>query len=357
MNGKNTHDEGRPKGARVTDQGRLFLTTAVVRSAHQGESHGAVYVVDLDNETFERVIDWSEDIQWVGRGSDRGLRGIAFYGESILIAASKTILVFDRSFRLKDRIENPYLAHCHEIAVLGHSLWVTSTGHDALLCYDLERRRFSKGYHISYGRLRDALKRKLPVGVPRIRSFDPDGGDGPSKGDTTHLNNVFAMGDDVFFSGAGMPCLMRLGPSGLVKFATIPFGTHNTRPHREGVLMNDTKHDAISFSDRKGCSMKRWNVTRHDETLLINAHLPRDHARQGFCRGLCMTHQGEIVVGSSPATVSMFCHGSRMPVKSLNLSMDVRLAIHGLEELPRWDQGAHHGGTPEEGDREGVDDV
>jgi hypothetical protein len=43
---------------------------------------------------------------------------------------------------------------------------------------------------------------------------------------------------------------------------------------------------------------------------------------------------GLIIVGSSPATISVYRRGERRPCRSINLTMDVRNSIHGLELEP-----------------------
>ena len=95
-----------------------LVTTSVVRGSHQGESHGGVYLIDLDNREVRQTIDWNKaDIDWQGRGSDRGLRGIAFDGETIYIAASDELFAYTPQFQLIGSWRNPYLKHCHEISV------------------------------------------------------------------------------------------------------------------------------------------------------------------------------------------------------------------------------------------------
>ena len=60
----------------------ILVATSVVRGSRQGESHGGVYLVDFDADRAVQVLDWNTmDIDWQGRGWDRGLRGIAFDGE------------------------------------------------------------------------------------------------------------------------------------------------------------------------------------------------------------------------------------------------------------------------------------
>ena len=89
------------------------LATSVVRSTHEGESHGGIYLVDLGMGSFEEVVRWDYGaISWEGRGSERGLRGVSFYGNHVLVAASDELLVYDRDFEIIDSFRNPYLKHC-----------------------------------------------------------------------------------------------------------------------------------------------------------------------------------------------------------------------------------------------------
>ena len=74
------------------------IATSVVRSAHQGESHGGVYLIDLNSGQYDQVIDWNdESINWEGRGGDRGLRGIAFHNND---TGSNRLVIADRKNRI-----------------------------------------------------------------------------------------------------------------------------------------------------------------------------------------------------------------------------------------------------------------
>jgi thiamine monophosphate kinase len=57
-------------------------------------------------------------------------------------------------------------------------------------------------------------------------------------------------------------------------------------------------------------------------------------ARQGFGRGLCAAGDTLIAGGSSPSTVSIYDVDAGQRVAAVNLSMDIRNAIHGLELWP-----------------------
>ena len=77
-----------------------LIATSVVRGSQQGESHGGVFTIDFEQQEAAQRVDWNtDDIDWEGRGADRGLRGIAFDGDDIYIAASDELFVYDLVFR------------------------------------------------------------------------------------------------------------------------------------------------------------------------------------------------------------------------------------------------------------------
>ncbi len=59
-----------------------------------------------------------------------------------------------------------------------------------------------------------------------------------------------------------------------------------------------------------------------------------DFSGRGWDRGLCPLSDRFIAGGSSPSTISVYDLYSGKVVVSVNLSMDIRNAIHGLEVWP-----------------------
>ena len=89
----------------------ILIATSVVRGSTQGESHGGVYTVDFDKQEGQQHIDWNtSNIDFEGRGADRGLRGVTFDGDNIFIAASDELFCYDKDFKLKVSFKNRYLA-------------------------------------------------------------------------------------------------------------------------------------------------------------------------------------------------------------------------------------------------------
>src|SRR5215208_1587523 len=223
------------------------IASTVVRSAHQGESHGGVYLIDLETGSVEQTIDYNEpSISWEGRGGPRGLRGIAFYEDEIYLAASDEIFVYSKDFRLVRSIENEYLDHCHETYLAGDRLFITSTGRDSVLEYDLRARRFLKGYHIRFAGLTRYLnmlgfwlnrvvnRETIEFGpMPRLRVFDPNSEEGPAASNTCHINNVFYDNGVVFVSGTRCRHLLAINDQMLSSHSRLPFRTHNACPFRD----------------------------------------------------------------------------------------------------------------------------
>lgn len=78
------------------------IVTSVVRGSQQGESHGGVFTVDFESQTSDQVIDWNTgEIDFTGRGADRGLRGIAFDNDDIYIAASDELFCYSQNFEIE----------------------------------------------------------------------------------------------------------------------------------------------------------------------------------------------------------------------------------------------------------------
>ena len=303
------------------------LMTDVIRSTQQGDSHGGAYLIDMETGAFEQVLDWNAvEIDWEGRGMGRGLRGICFVGEHIYIAASDELFVFDRDWNIVKSFKCKFLHHCHEISYDGdRSVYLSSTSFDSVLRFDVVDERFDRAWWIGVGK-----------GGVLARPYDPEGDEDPPKADTLHINQVFFNDGAVFVSGVGMPAMLRLVGDSIEVYAKVPQTTHNCQPLGDGlIVMNSTGEDRLVIAYRRGKALKRFEYPVYDESEMTFTGIGDDHARQGFGRGLCVDEErGLLFVGSSPGTVSAFDRASGEMVASVNVSMDIRNAPHGLEIWP-----------------------
>jgi hypothetical protein len=302
-----------------------LVATSVVRGSEQGESHGGIFIVDPASQGVYQALDWNTaDIDWSGRGWDRGLRGIAFYNDEIYVAASDELFVFDQQFNRLRSFRNRYLKHCHEIAIHRDVLYLTSTGFDSILAFSLAKQQFTWGLYASKS-----------AGQWHAHRFDPNSPAGPQPGNVLHINTVDCSDSGLCISGLRTNGIIGLGAEmRLIPQVDLPPGTHNATLFGEGVLFNDTAANYMRYVTRPG-EERRFMFPVYDPDEIEFAGIDDSKiARQGFGRGLCVINDRLVAAGSSPSTITVFDLVSNQTVFSVNFSMDIRNAIHGLEVWP-----------------------
>lgn len=287
-----------------------LITTSVVRGGERGDSHGGAYLIDLEEQSGVQVLDWNTpDIDWRGRGGDRGLRGIAFYRQTVFIASSTELLAFNPAMRLTGRWSNPYLKHCQEISVHQDQVFLASAGYDSILAFDIKEQTFHWALHIENDGYR--------VGG---NHFDPREDEGPLQLNKLHLNSVTTNDDGMYIAGLQTGGLLHFNGKTINMSAILPEGTHNAQPFEDGVLFNDTEANVVRFAGRDHTRDRAFNVPAV--------------ADRPFGRGLCIVKDRVIAAGSSPSTIAVHDLESGETALTVTLSTDVNSSIHGIEVWP-----------------------
>ena len=302
-----------------------LIATSVVLGSEQGESHGGVYIIDLEGQDVHQVMDWNTtDIDRQGRDWDRGLRGIAVDGEIVYFVASDTLLAFTPDFKLIGSWRNTYLKYAQEMSIFERSLYITSSGYDSILAFELDEKKFFWALHIDM----DRFKFKGSI-------YDPMGDEGPLLLNKLHLNNVHTNDNGMYISGLNSGGMLHFNGEAVNMSVTLPEGIRNAQPYRDGVLFNDSNADAVRYASRSGEEDRALKVPQYDPANIENkANDDAGVARQGFARGLCLINERIVAAGSSPATISLHDLQESKTLLSVNLDMDIRNAIHGLEVWP-----------------------
>lgn len=319
-----------------------FICTSVIRASNKGEAHGGIYLVNPDEKRVNKVYDWNDQgIEWGGRGGDRGLRGIAIYKDHIYIAASNEIFKFNRDFKIINSYKNQYLYSCHEIFVKDQYLYITSTHYDSIIVFDLESEKFTNAHCMRkkpsiFNRFKK-LKDYAPDGKKDLEfySFDPNKKGGPMKADIYHINSVYLKNKKIYFSGTLLNKLYEFDFKTLRVYSEIPYGTHNSYLYGDNICLNNTKDNSVIIQDTSGDILLSCPLIEYDRKELLHSDNKDNIARAGFGRGLCF-FENYIIGGSSPATISVYNKDTGKPVTSVNISMDIRNAIHGLAIWP-WE--------------------
>jgi len=302
-----------------------IIASSVVRGSQKGESHGGVFTLDFELQQAEQRLDWNTgDIDFSGRGADRGLRGISIDGDKVYIAASDELFCYDRNFNKLQSWRNPYLKHCHEICRKDRHLFLTSTGHDCLLMFDLDEEKFSWGFHL--------LKQQ---GNWSGFVFNPLGDYGPQAFNEHHINMVHVDSTGIYLSGLRTEALLHINSRNEVnEVCSLPAGIHNAMPLNGGVIFNDTQSDCLRIVSRDGVEQV-FKIRQYEPDEIRYEGIDDSKiARQGFGRGLCIVDERFVVGGSSPSTVTLYDLMTNQVVASVNMTMDIRNAIHGLELWP-----------------------
>ena len=114
----------------------------------------------------------------------------------------------------------------------------------------------------------------------------------------------------------------------------MPAGTHNARPFKDGIIFNDTASDCLRVVPRQGQG-QAYKIRSYDPAEIQFAGIDDSKiARQAFGRGLCVIDERFVAGGSSPSTVTLYDLESRQVAASVNMTMDIRNAIHGLALWP-----------------------
>ncbi len=300
------------------------LASSVIRSTHRGDSHGGIYRINLETEDVVQILDWNNtDIDWHGRGGDRGIRGLAFFGHTLYALAGNELFAFEQDGDKLIRVasySNHYLYGTHEIWRHKERLYLCSGERDAILVFDLVGREWITSYYHN----------ATSMG---LKAFDPSTGKGYQEVTTgyLHTDSVYADDNFMWYCGAHADGIWRLDLNSgqTIKIQLQIADTHNARPYRDGYLYNLCPQSKTYF-ERGGKLIKEWLTPECDLSTLIYTNLPNDHARAGYTRGM-VTYGDFIITGTSPATINVFDFNKEgSPIKSIQLTNDIRNSICGM---------------------------
>ena len=313
-----------------------ILASSVIRSTHRGESHGGIFLINTETKEKELVVDWDDPtIDFSSGGGDRGIRGMSFYGDYLYAAGANSILVFDRNFKLTEKYNHYLMDGTHEIFIQDNLIYNISNCFDAILIFDLEKKEWTEGFQHIKGR--------------RPEFFNPQC-DIISRADTLHLDSVSVKDDWIWYAGSTTEFLYGINRI-TREFVEIPLcykNTHNAQFWKDGIVFNrslesDTVYQ-IPANNGKIYEVdwkieQRWRTPIFPKDQLKNAHLPADHARSEYTRGMVLgkTSSGEdsVIIGTSPATVHEFVLGEDEPINTINLTNDLRNSMCGICEY-KW---------------------
>ena len=303
-----------------------LLATYEVRGGPLGASHGGLFVIDLENRTVLKQLDWAESHSDLRVSNEHlGMRGIACDSDIVYIATSDRLLKFSRDFRRLGDWRNAYLQHCHEMHIHRRRLFIASTGFDSILGFDLDRQMFDWALHVD-----------VRGHIFRGRIYDPQAEDGPLLLGKLGINHVYCDENGMYISGSRTGGMLHWGGREIRMSAQLPGGSHNAQPFRDGVLFTEHSSGLLRYSGRgegredRALRIRKTAVEQSPEALDEEV----DTLKIGAARGLCVLSDSVIAVGSCPASVTIFDLARNEQVLQVVLSKDLNTAVHSLLRLP-----------------------
>jgi len=298
------------------------IFSTVIRAAKQGDVHGGLYVVDLFNSRPLVHIPYEKAfVNDNERGGERGLRGIAVLDDRIIVADASGLLELDKeTFKITRVLQDRNIfKSVHEICYHNNSIWVTSTGYDAIVRVGLDFQVLE--FWEILGESKE--DHKLFTGKRQIDWSEAEGDD------KYHINSISSFNGRLVFSGLITP---------LYDFETME--VVKEMPTIEGV--KSFQHNFYEYEDCtliNMTSLKHAGIIREEEENFIPipstnlAHFSVDKiAENNWNRGLTR-HDNFAIIGSSPARLMVLDIKTGEFVHHVQLEKDVRHAIHGLEIL------------------------
>jgi hypothetical protein len=339
----------------------LLLASVVTRMSEPFHAHGGLFLLDLFAQKHRQLVSWTDlSIDWAGDGGERGLRGICFHRGRLFIVSASSLLEFDNQFRLVRQVkaEGGLLTIAHEMCAHDSRLFISSTGTDSVVVYDLDQDRFTlNGKFFSLPNETHAyncvfLERTVlssSVAVPyanshHINSVFHDGN--RLYASSGFSGDVFVLSDDLELLEAVpvtscpvvIPYMVRtLSERAPVRRPEISIHprvvrTHNVYPYCGGYLENFTDGSSVLFlRDRRIV----WSTMHPEPNRPLHGSKQEVlHAvRKGWARGLCFDAK-YIFSGSSPSSVITLNALTGELQSNYLFTDDARDCVHGLELVP-----------------------
>lgn len=251
--------------------------TTVSRGVSQGE-HGALYRVDLVTGEAVKLLTYLDEIDYSGRGGDRGLRGLILHDDMLYVAAANHVLKVSLDGEVVAKFEHKNLGFLHDMQKTDTGFLVVSTKYDCVMEYNFAINDWVNCYRIN--------EHMTVVAEDPNTQLPPH--------NLWHLNSI----NDFFVSGLRTGGALHIYSS---DFVVAPLGIHNWSTHE----YNDTSTNTLVVNGRK--------IIVDDGT---------------FLRGLS-TSEHVTVVGQCPAKIIVFDDELNL-LKKISLNKDTNSSVQSL---------------------------
>lgn len=339
--------------------------TTVVRHKAYGEE-GYVYVVDWEQKKVLHRLQLPPP--QVRHDRTLGPRGITFLNGLCYVANADTLFGYSADWELKHTISHPWFAHIHEIAATDETIWVTSTGCDAVLEVDEQSRVVSEYF---LGEQPDEVRNAVGISPRRIdRRRDYRRDLWQKEVDVAHPNAVSIHSGRPYVTLWKQGAVIALNPVELIWKGSDLSGCHSGRPIDNGktLLIAGSYQRALIVIDvpsgrivneielcpedgyalaspsplqKLQQALRHWGpgaswVRSHVLSRFPYAWRPRPAPPfPGFTRGIAVWGPDRAIVGTTPAGLTVVNLVTGVPEDRMRLDDRVAYSVFSISIDPR----------------------
>jgi hypothetical protein len=282
-----------------------ILVSAIQRVAKPSQSHGVFVEIDWDTKQIIRFLEAPPLYSELGRrnrGGRRGFRGITRFAGLVWAATSDALFGLDPDdLQVERMISHPWMSDIHEIEAAsgGNGIWVASTGADGVLLVNLDQEVLDAAWFCGQ-----------PSADLRVRESRND------RKYHYHINTVFEKEGAVYCYALKTGEVFRVSPKPVERAIVLEKGCHNVLLTSKGWFRNQSCESRVLLGDRV-LDLPRLGSSN-------------EFTRPGWLRGMTGLPNGNVVVGTSPASLYEINLDSMEIADQMFLATDVRWTVHGV---------------------------
>ena len=204
------------------------------------------------------------------------------------------LLSLNRTGKIEHIQRCAYMKANSDMAILNHSLFISSSEYGSILIFDSEEKRIVKGYHLKHNTTANCLY---------LAPFDPSSDIGPPPQQKIGLNTLFIQGNRLYFSCTHFQQLFYAEANGALHTAfSIPSNTQYVRSYKTGIIWGNDIEQTIEYVDLNGTPIEQFSY-------------PSSPASSYRLKYLTSTENDLIIAIFSSDLIAIYQPGCKTPIK------------------------------------------